>query len=53
LRTPIGPYNLKIAAIALVNDLILLTHNTREFRRVEILIIEDWENNADYNGFEG
>jgi len=30
--TPIGPYDLQIAAIALVNNLILVTHNTREFK---------------------
>ena len=42
--TPIGPYDLQIAAIALVNDLILVTHNTREFSRIEGLKIEDWEN---------
>jgi tRNA(fMet)-specific endonuclease VapC len=41
--TPIGPYDLQIAAIALVNDLILVTHNTREFSRIEELVIEDWE----------
>jgi len=41
--TPIGPYDLQIAAIALVNNLILVTHNTREFQRVEGLQIEDWE----------
>ncbi|MEK8016923.1 MAG: hypothetical protein VSS75_008650 [Candidatus Parabeggiatoa sp.] len=41
--TPIGPYDLQIAAIALVNDLILVTHNTREFSRIEGLVIEDWE----------
>jgi tRNA(fMet)-specific endonuclease VapC len=41
--TPIGPYDLQIAAIALVNDLILVTHNTREFSRIKELIIEDWE----------
>jgi tRNA(fMet)-specific endonuclease VapC len=46
LGTPIGPYDLQIAGIALVNDLILVTHNTREFNRVEGLIIEDWENNT-------
>jgi len=39
----IGPYDLQIAAIALVNKLILVTHNTREFSRIEGLIIEDWE----------
>ena len=41
--TPIGPYDLLIAAIALTNDLILVTHNTREFNRVTGLKIEDWE----------
>ena len=43
LGTPIGPYDLQIAAIALANNLILVTHNTREFSRVEGLRIEDWE----------
>ena len=41
--TPIGPYDLQIAAIAIVNNLILVTHNTREFQRIEELQIEDWE----------
>ena len=41
--TPIGPYDLLIAAIALTHDLILVTHNTREFGRVARLKIEDWE----------
>jgi tRNA(fMet)-specific endonuclease VapC len=40
--TPIGPYDLMIAAIALANNLILVTHNTREFARVAGLILEDW-----------
>lgn len=43
LGTPIGPYDLQIAAIAVVNKLILVTHNTREFSRVSGLVIEDWE----------
>jgi tRNA(fMet)-specific endonuclease VapC len=43
--TPIGPYDLQIAAIALVHNLILVTHNTREFGRVEGLAIKDWEAN--------
>lgn len=43
LGTPIGPYDLQIAAIALANNLILVTHNTREFSRVDGLQIEDWE----------
>jgi tRNA(fMet)-specific endonuclease VapC len=41
--TPVGPYDLLIAAIALANDLILVTHNTREFGRISNLKIEDWE----------
>jgi tRNA(fMet)-specific endonuclease VapC len=41
--TPIGAYDLQIAAIALVNNLTLVTHNTQEFRRVEGLQVEDWE----------
>ena len=43
LGTPIGPYDVQIASIALANDLILVTHNTREFSRVEGLQLEDWE----------
>jgi len=43
LGTPIGPYDVQIAAIALVNNLILVTHNTGEFGRVNGLQIEDWE----------
>jgi tRNA(fMet)-specific endonuclease VapC len=41
--TPIGPYDLQIAAIALANNLTLVTHNTREFSRVPGLVLEDWE----------
>ncbi|MEM7034077.1 MAG: type II toxin-antitoxin system VapC family toxin [Chloroflexota bacterium] len=41
----IGPNDLMIAAIALVNNVTLITHNTREFGRVEKLVIEDWETN--------
>lgn len=41
--TLIGPYDLQIAAIALANNLILVTHNTKEFNRVANLQIEDWE----------
>jgi len=41
--TPIGPVDLLIAAIALANNLILVTHNTAEFGRVPGLKIEDWE----------
>jgi len=41
--TPIGPYDTQIAAIALANDLVLVTHNVAEFERVNGLQIEDWE----------
>lgn len=40
---PIGPYDLQIAAIALANNLTLITHNTKEFSRISNLEIEDWE----------
>ena len=41
--TPIGPYDLQIAAIALANGCTLVRHNTAEFRRVPGLLVEDWE----------
>ena len=41
--TPIGPNDLMIASIAVVNNLILITNNTREFERVVGLRLEDWE----------
>jgi len=43
LGTPIGSYDLQIAAIALTNNLTLITHNIREFSRVSDLKLEDWE----------
>jgi len=39
----IGPNDTLIAAIALANGLTVVTHNTREFRRVPGLLVEDWE----------
>ena len=41
--TPIGPNDMLIAAIALANNLTLVTHNTGEFSRVNGLRLEDWE----------
>lgn len=38
----IGPLDTLIAAHALALGAVLVTHNTREFRRVEGLRIEDW-----------
>jgi len=43
LGTPIGPYDTLIAGQALARDLTLVTRNTREFARVEGLLVEDWE----------
>jgi len=40
---PIGPYDLLIGATALSLNCILITHNTKEFSRIENLMIEDWE----------
>ncbi|MDE2635320.1 MAG: type II toxin-antitoxin system VapC family toxin [Chloroflexota bacterium] len=38
----IGPVDTQIAAIALANNLILVSHNTRHFSRIPNLTIEDW-----------
>lgn len=38
----IGPLDLLIAAHALALEATLITHNTREFRRVPDLNVEDW-----------
>ena len=40
---PIGANDFMIAAIALANNVTLVTHNTREFSRVKDLLWEDWE----------
>ncbi len=42
LGTPIGELDTLIAAHALAEDLVLVTHNTRHFERVPALVIEDW-----------
>jgi tRNA(fMet)-specific endonuclease VapC len=39
----IGPNDLLIAAIAIANGAIVVTHNVREFSRVDGLAHEDWE----------
>src|ERR1044071_3509717 len=41
--TPIGAYDMMIAATARAYDLVLVTHNTRELSRVPGLQIADWE----------
>jgi tRNA(fMet)-specific endonuclease VapC len=40
--TPIGPLDLLIAAHAKALDLVLVTNNEREFRRVPGLRVENW-----------
>jgi tRNA(fMet)-specific endonuclease VapC len=40
--TPIGPHDVLIAAQAKARDLVLVTNNVGEFRRVEGLRVEDW-----------
>lgn len=43
IGSQIGRLDMLIAAVALANNLILVTHNVREFSRVEGLRFEDWE----------
>jgi len=40
--TPIGPYDLQIAAQAVARNRILVTNNVREFERIPGLKIENW-----------
>jgi tRNA(fMet)-specific endonuclease VapC len=42
--TPIGPNDTGIAGHALATGSVIVTNNTREFRRVPGLLIEDWSN---------
>jgi tRNA(fMet)-specific endonuclease VapC len=43
----IGPNDLLIAATARAHDLVLITHNQREFSRVVGLQVEDWVSPTD------
>lgn len=38
----IGPYDVQIAAQAIQHNLILITHNTKEFQRIPSLAFQDW-----------
>jgi len=40
--TPIGPLDVLIAGTAIANSAILVTHNYKEFSRIQGLTIEDW-----------
>lgn len=46
---PIGPYDLLLAAQALKENLILVTHNWREFERISDLALEDWVTIRDHS----
>ena len=46
----IGANDLLIAATALANGLTLITHNTDEFKRIEGLAVEDWEEESRSRG---
>jgi len=39
----IGPYDMLISAQALAKNLILVTNNTNEFKRIDGLKLEDWK----------
>jgi len=43
LGSTIGPYDVLIAGQARARGLVLVSHNTREFKRVPELLVEDWE----------
>jgi tRNA(fMet)-specific endonuclease VapC len=38
----VSPVDLMIASVALVNDLTLVTHNTRDFENIPGLRLQDW-----------
>jgi tRNA(fMet)-specific endonuclease VapC len=40
--TPIGPYDLLIAGVALSRDMTLVSNKVREFSRIEGLRVENW-----------
>lgn len=40
--TPVDDIDLLIAGIALANELVMVTHNTEHFERIEGLTVENW-----------
>jgi len=40
--TPIGTYDIQIAAVAMAENMVLLTNNTKEFERINGLKLENW-----------
>jgi tRNA(fMet)-specific endonuclease VapC len=41
--TPIGALDMMIAAVAKANDLVLVTHNLKDFERIPELHLKDWQ----------
>ncbi len=39
---PIGAYDIQIAAVAMAENMVLITNNTKEFERIEGLKLENW-----------
>jgi len=39
---PIGAYDIQIAAVAMAEDMVLLTNKTKEFKRIDGLKLENW-----------
>jgi len=39
---PVGEMDLLIGSIAVANNAILVTHNTRHFQHIDGLVLEDW-----------
>jgi tRNA(fMet)-specific endonuclease VapC len=42
LRVKVGTMDLKIAAIAIANDALLISRNLKDFRKIPGLDVEDW-----------
>ncbi len=40
--SPVGPYDIQIAAQAFARDMTVVTHNVKEFSRIPGLKVEDW-----------
>ena len=40
--TPIGPYDILIAGLAISRDMVLVTNNIKKFERVDNMYLENW-----------